>query len=206
MIIKNNDKPLCAISYDTKTFIILNNFIKEETGVELHRIDPKEFIAAPTNDYQYINLVIKDFEERKQVSNILDTLNLDRFTYINTDFARHTKLNVALNSISIGLGCMLYPGVWLYSGKIGQDVIMHSWTKLAENVEIGDGCFLSGDVTIAGDCKIGNFCYIGTDVLFFDHVNIPDNTKLLPGLIVRKTIKESGTYFNPYMYKLEKLD
>jgi len=199
MLIKNH-KPLAAISYDTQTYAQLRKFIQADEGADLIRIDPNDFLQNPNNDFQYMNLVIKDFEQRKQVSSALDQFDLDRFTYIGEDAA---VSRLQLNNFSVGPGCLLFPGVWMYSGTIGKDVVIHSMVKIAENVSIGNGCFLSGSITIAGNCKIGDWCYLGNNLFFIDHIEVCDNVRLLPGTNLRKSIKNPGTYYNPNMFKVE---
>lgn len=197
-----NSKPLAAISYDTQTYGQLKKFIAAESQIELVRIDPNNFLTNPDSKYQYINLVVKDFEQRKQVSFTLDQHNLDRFTYIG-ESSLSSQFHVA--NIDVGKGCMLFPSVWVYSGKIGNDVIIHTSVKMAENVQIGNGCFFSGSITLAGNCKVGNWCYLGNNLFCIDHVEICDNVKLLPGTNLRKNITKSGTYYNPNMFRIEEI-
>jgi UDP-3-O-[3-hydroxymyristoyl] glucosamine N-acyltransferase len=201
MLIKNH-KTLMAISYDTQTYGQLRKFIQADEGIDLARIAPEDFFKNPTTDYQYINLVVKDFDQRKKVSAILDQENLDRFTYIGED---STASRFHVNNLTVGKGCMLFPGVWIYTGSIGNDVIVHGLVKMAENVHVGNGCFFSGSITIAGGCTIGDWCFLGNNLFFMDHVSICDNVKLLPGTNLRKSITEPGTYYNPYTYKIEKI-
>lgn len=204
MLIKN-DKPLMAISYDTQTLKILSQVVAEEYGLTVERIFPADFFKNPSDEFQYINLVIKDFDERKIVSQTLDEFGLDRFTCIDQS---HRSLSTVRpgQELKIGAGCFIYPAVFGYSGTIGNDVIIHSMTRMAENVSIGDGCFISGSVTMAGSCKIGNWCFIGNNVFMIDNVAIADNVRLLPGMGVRKNIKEPGTYYNPNVFELAKID
>lgn len=205
MIIKNH-KPLCAISYDTITYQLLKQFLDLEIpGIVLDRIEPDQFKINLSNEFQYINLVLKDFDEREIISKLLDLNNLDRFSYLADTYV-HPLLIGQGAKVDVGAGCMIYPGVWGYSGKIGNDVIIHSTTRLAENFSIGNGCFLSGNIAIAGDCEIGDFCYLGTNVMLIDHIKICDHVKLLPGVSVRKSITHSGTYYNPYTFELKKID
>jgi acetyltransferase-like isoleucine patch superfamily enzyme len=201
MLIKN-DKPLAAISYDTRTFGQLGKFVQADGTNEITRIEPSDFLKNPTSDFQYINLVIKDFDQRKQISAVLDQHNLDRFTYIGHD---STDSLFHVSNITVGKGCMIFPWVRAYSGNIGNDVVVHSMTVLAEDVQIGNGSFVSGGVTIAGGCKIGNWCFLGNNLFFMDNVSICDNVKLIPGTNIRKSITEPGTYYNPYTYKIEKI-
>lgn len=201
MLIKNH-KPLMAISYDTQTYGQLRKFINTESKIELARIEPADFFESLDPSFQYINLVVKDFDQRKQISAALDKHKLDRFTYIGED---STASRFHVNDITVGQGCMLFPGVWIYSGKIGNDVIMHSLVKMAENVNVGNGCFFSGAITIAGSCTIGNWCFLGNNLFFIDGVSLCDNVKLLPGTNIRKSITDPGTYYNPNTYKVEKI-
>ena len=209
MLIKN-DKPLAAISYDTQTFSVLKSFARLEGDIDIVRIEPSDFFNNPTSDYQYMNLVIKDFDERKRISQALDQHNLDRFSYINQEYGVDKRNNqlatLVYKNINFGAGCLVYPGVWGYSGTIGKDVIIHGMTKFAENVVIGQGSFLSGSITIAGSCTIGNYCFLGNNLFMIDHVSICDDVRLLPGTNLRKSIKEPGTYYNPNTYRVEQID
>jgi acetyltransferase-like isoleucine patch superfamily enzyme len=182
MLIKNH-KPLAAISYDTQTYGQLRKFIQADEGIDLTRIDPEDFFKNPTTDYQYINLVVKDFDQRKKISAMLDQHNLDRFTYIGQDL---TASRYSINDFNVGEGCMLFPGVWAYTGSIGNDVIVHAFVKLAENVRIGNGCFISGSVTIAGGCIIGDWCFLGNNLFFIDQVSICDNVSYCQAQIYEK--------------------
>lgn len=201
MLIKNS-KPLMAISYDTQTYYQLRKFVNDEASVDLARVEPSEFFKNPDPEYQYINLVIKDFDQRKEVSAMLDKANLDRFTYIGNELG---TAKFHFDGITVGKGCLIFPGVWAYSGTIGNDVILHSMTKLAENVHIGNGSFLSGSITVAGSCTIGDWCFLGNNLFFIDGVHVCNDVRLLPGTNLRKSILEPGTYYNPNTYKVEKI-
>jgi len=206
MIRKESNKPLAVISYDTQTYSLLCRFVAYESKNEsVTRISPEDFLQSPSDQYQYINLVVKDFDLRKKISNQLDSGNLERWTFVSED-GKEVKHTLDKNEkITIGRGCFIYPAVWAYTGVIEDDVIIHSWVKLAENVKIGKGSFLSGDITIAGNCTIGQWCYIGNNVFFIDNICIANDVRLLPGTSLRKGIKEPGNYYNPYVYKIEKI-
>lgn len=191
-----------AISYDTQTYGQLRKFIQADEDIDLARVDPNIFLQNPDPAYQYINLVVKDFDQRKQVSMSLDQCNLDRFTYIGKDSIAG---RFRVSNITVGKGCMVFPGVWAYSAKTGNDVIIHSSVMLAENVTIGNGSFLSGSVTLAGGCSVGDWCFLGNNLFFIDGVQVCDNVKLLPGTNLRKSITQPGTYYNPHTYKIEKI-
>jgi carbonic anhydrase/acetyltransferase-like protein (isoleucine patch superfamily) len=205
MIRKESNKPLAVISYDTQTFYLLTKFVAQESAEIITRIEPDQFVADLSDQYQYINLVVKDFDLRKKISLLLDQNNLERWTFIGED-AKEIKYTIDANEkITVGKGCFIYPAVWMYSGVIGNDVIVHSMVKIAENVKIGNGTFISGDVTLAGSCTVGDWCFIGNNLFFIDNVSIADNVKLLPGTNIRKNIKESGVYYNPNSFKIERI-
>lgn len=198
MLLKN-DKPLAAISYDTRTYAMLCELVsRDDPDIAVLRIDPNDFEKSPDPTYQYVNLVNKDWEQRKRISKILDEKQLDRFSYISQDIASH-------NNTTFGNGCVIFAGLGTYYGTIGNDVMMHGRVSLAEGVSVGNGCFFSGLVTVAGDSHIGDFCYIGTSVVILDHVKICSDVKLLPGTSVKKDITEPGKYYNPFFYRIEKM-
>lgn len=199
MIIKN-EKPLVAISYNTRTFKMLERFINnEDPTLTITCIDPAEFIAGSSDDKQYINLVTKDMAERAVISNLLDERGHDRFSYIDTSFTSPDE------NTTWGAGCLVYPGVMTYYGNFGKDVMIHGRCNFAEGVSVGNGTFFSGTVTVAGDVSIGDFCFISTNVLILDHVRITNDVRILPATNIRKSIKKSGTYYNPNAYKLEEI-
>lgn len=201
MIIRENDKPLCAISYDTKTFAKLKKMIDEqEPGTVIVRILPADFFNNPSDEFQYINLVTMDFSERERISRMLDECSLKRFSVIH-----HFFMKWDMNNATFGPGCLIFGGLMTYNGIIGKDCIIHGRVSLAEDVVIGDGCFLSGSITIAGDSKIGNFCFLSTNVTIMDHVTISDYVTLTPGMMIRKSISEAGTYYNPYVFEVRKM-
>ena len=205
MIYRNSDKPLAAISYDTTTFCMLSEFLAKESSEPLERILPEDFLKNLDDRYQYINLVVKNFDLRKQVSAALDKENLERWSLVVNDQANSSYSFTRNKNLSIGQGCLIYPAVWAYSGKIGNDVIIHSMVNLAENVYVGNGCFFSGSITFAGGCTIGDWCFLGNNLFFIDNVHVCANVKLLPGTNLRKSITQPGTYYNPNAYKVEKI-
>lgn len=195
---------MAVISYDTQAWALIQKFVASE-GIDnkvIIRVDPKDFLANPQACYQYINLVVLDWEERFRISQTLDQHNLDRWTYIGEPSTYQFFQNL---SLTVGPGCVLFPAVWAYQGSIGKDTIVHSLVRIAENVSIGNGCYISGSVTIAGSCTIGDRCYLGNNLFMIDHVNLCDDVRLLPGTNLRKSVTVSGTYYNPNTYRIEKL-
>jgi UDP-3-O-[3-hydroxymyristoyl] glucosamine N-acyltransferase len=192
-------KKLIAVSFDTVTYHDLQCFVNEHHEYKLTRIDPQEFLTTKqSSDVSYINLVIKDFELRKQVTHHLDDNNLDRFSLVHDQ--------CYATSADIALGCMIYPLVSIYPRTVLQrDVIVHSLTLIAHQCKIGVGGFISGGITIAGNTSIEEFTQIGIDATIYDQVNIVKNSIIGAGTVVRKNILISGTYSSQLKNNLVKI-
>lgn len=187
------------MSFDTITCRDLISFISEHHGYSVDQVDPYDFLTdAPVPDRSYINLVIKEIDLRKKVTDYLDRFNLDRFSLLH-DQSHYTHATV-------GPGCMIYPMVTLYpNSKLQKDVIVHSMTLIAHQCYISTGCFISGGCTVAGSSVIGEFTQFGIDVSVYDQISIPANTIIGAGSVVRKTLTEPGTYTGQVGNKLIKL-
>lgn len=193
-----NDKPCAIISYDTATCQDLR-FYSTEENINLIRINPNDFLQNPTDEYQYINLVVNDMKLREVVTNKLDSNNLDRFSFV------HPVANVDVN---IGpTGIMIYPHVIVYpNAKINNDVIIHANTLIAHFSELGKGTYISGSVTIGGSTKIGNYCNIGISATIVDKLTISSHVKIGPATLIRKNIVSPGVYATPNIIKKLKLE
>jgi len=192
MLYKNH-KPCAVISYDTVTCNDLTYYMSMES-VNLIRVGPEDFIQNPTNEYQYINLVVNDMKLREVITNKLDNNNLDRFSFV------HHRANV---DVDVGLtGILIYPHVTVYPNvKINNDVIIHANTLIAHFSELGKGTYVSASVTIGGGTKIGNYCSIGMSATIVDKLTISSYVKIGPATLVRKNIISSGTYASPGIVK-----
>ncbi len=201
IVVSNNQssKKLIAVSFDTATYHDLQCFVNEYQGYTLTRIDPQEFLTTKQSvDVSYINLVVKDFKLRKQVTQQLDDNNLDRFSLVHDQ--------CYATSADIALGCMIYPLVSIYSKvTLQRDVIVHSLTAIAHQCQIGTGTFISGGITIAGNTSIGEFTQIGMDATIYDQVNIPADSVIGASTVVRKNILTSGTYSSQLKNNLVKI-
>lgn len=201
IVLSNNQlsKNLVAVSFDTVTYHDLQCFVNEQGEYTLTRIDPKEFLTTKHSvDVSYINLVVKDFKLRKQITQYLDNNNLDRFSLVHDQ--------CYATSADIALGCMIYPLVSIYPRTILQrDVIVHSLTLIAHQCQIGAGAFISGGITIAGNTSIGEFTQIGIDATLYDQLSIPADTVIGASTVVRKNISTSGTYSSQLKNNLVKI-
>jgi len=179
---------LYAVSFESATYHDLECFVNEHNDYKLTRISPDDFLLSKTPlPGSYINLVIRDFKLRKQVTEHLDTYHFDRFSIIH---------NQSYTSCaSIALGCMIYPLASIYPKAVLQrDVLVHSLSLVSHQCKIGVGTFISGGCHVAGNTTIGEFTQILADTTLYDQIAIPANTVIGAGSVVRKNILESGTY------------
>jgi UDP-3-O-[3-hydroxymyristoyl] glucosamine N-acyltransferase len=145
-----------------------------------------------------INLVIRDINLRKQITQHLDSNSYKRFSLI------HDRSYTS--SADIALGCMIYPMTSIYSGAVlQQDVIVHSLTLIAHQCQIGVGTFISGGVTVAGNTAIGEFSHIGIDATIYNQISMPPDTTIGASTVVRKSIVDSGTYSSQLKNNLVKI-
>lgn len=196
---KKTSKILYAVSFDSATYHDLECFVNEHSGYSLTRIDPDDFLLLHQPlPGSYINLIIRDVELRKQITNHLDHYCFDRFSLV------HDKSYVGFANIAPG--CMIYPLVSIYPNTVlHQDVIVHSLTLIAHRCQIGAGAFISGGITIAGNTSIGKFTQIGIDATIYDQIAIPANTVIGASSVVRKKILKSGAYSSQLKNNLVKI-
>lgn len=191
MIIANN-KPLALVGYpESITIKEVKTAIEEEhpsNGVLV--IEPDELFANGNNNYQYVNLVVKqDFKIRKQITEFLDNNNLDRFTYI------HPSAVVSLSSCIIHPGVIIGPLVGIAFGvEIERDVMILAQAGIAHGCKINAGTYISGQTCIGGSTNIGKFCYFGMRSVVYDRVSIADDVTISVASVVRKSITQAGVY------------
>lgn len=163
------NKRFCAISYKSPTFDDLVFYLeKYNKGFVLQRVEPEQFTAMPDReDYDFINLATK-IETRKNITQLMDDANVTRFSFI-------ADVRDISETANVGLGTFIYPQVITYPGSvIGKDVIVHGKCLIAHRVNIQQGTFISGGVTVCGSCNIGRFSWIGAGVTIVDRISIPD--------------------------------
>jgi UDP-3-O-[3-hydroxymyristoyl] glucosamine N-acyltransferase len=190
---------LYAVSFESATYHDLECFVNEHNDYKLTRISPDDFLLLKTPlSGSYINLVLRDFKLRKQVTEHLDTYHFDRFSIIH---------NQSYTSCaSIALGCMIYPLASIYPNAVLQrDVLVHSLSLVSHQCKIGVGTFISGGCHVAGNTTIGEFTQILADTTVYDQIAIPDDTVIGAGSVVRKSILKSGIYSNQLKNNLVKI-
>ena len=179
-------KPWAAISYDTNTYRDLTWFARG-LYASISRITPEDFLQNPSPDYRYINLVTADMALRQDISQTLNNLELDRFSYV------HPTSTVCQDVSEFGI--LVYPNCSIYHNvDLDQDIIIHANSAIGHNAHIGEGTYISGGVIIGGSAHIGNYNWLGLSVTVYDKVRIADHVKLAARSVAKNDITESGTY------------
>ena len=86
------------------------------------------------------------------------------------------------------------------------DTIIESGVKLdnqihiAHNVRIGANTAIAACVGIAGSAVIGKNCEIGGAAMIHGHIQIADGSRISPGTLVSRSVRQSGTYTGIYPF------
>jgi UDP-3-O-[3-hydroxymyristoyl] glucosamine N-acyltransferase len=182
--------PYCAISYDGLTFKDLEFYLSSQ-GKPLSRLNPDDFLASCGNtDVFYMNLVTQ-FPLRKEICQHLDHHQLRRFTVLPE------QIYITEN---IKDGVFVYPGTIIYpSAKIQSDVIIHANSAIAHGVEIGQGSFISGQVTVCGSSQISKYCWIGAGTMIVDKVSVAEGTSTAAKSLIINDIIQENTYYKKHI-------
>ena len=185
---KKMTRSCVAISFDTKIFNDLKQYLKSDE-IELKINDPTEFLNTTqfSSDDTFINLVIKDFNLREQISEHMTRLKCDRFSFVHR--------TACVDGAIINDGCFVYPNVTVYpNATVEQDVIIQANSRISHNVRIQRGVFIGGLVNISGSSTIGKFVKLYPSCNITDKISVADYVTIGTGTTLRKNITESGTY------------
>jgi len=177
-----------AISFDTAIFNDLKQYLKSDE-IELKNIDPTEFLNTTqfSSDDTFINLVTKDFDLRKQISDHMSKSKCERLSFVHK--------TACVDGAIINDGCFVYPNVTVYpNATVEQDVIIQANSRISHNVRIQRGVFIGGLVNISGSSTIGKFVKLYPSCNITDKISVADYVTIGTGTTLRKNITESGTY------------
>jgi UDP-3-O-[3-hydroxymyristoyl] glucosamine N-acyltransferase len=187
MLIYDPTRTCVAISYNSALFSDVKYFIKTTDQVDVELMHPEEFFQTNALPHQYINLVHKNSDERKAISDKLDALKAKRFSYAHPQ--------AFFNPADVSPGSILWPLSTLqHTANIGTDVIVIHNSVIGHNTKVGRGTFMSSMSVIGGSAVVGEFCWIAFGTVIKDGIEICDNVRTGIGTIVRKSISEPGTY------------
>lgn len=185
---KPNKSKLVAVSYDTAILNDLSCYLMADS-ITLDQITPDDFLKKEStgNNEFFINLVTKDFELRQRVSEKINNVGYQRFTFVHK--------SSCIEGADISDGVFVYPNVTVYpSASVSSDVIIQSNSRISHYASVGCGTFIGGLVNISGSSSIGNYCKIYPSTNIVDKISVADNTIIGTGTTIKKSIRKSGTY------------
>jgi UDP-3-O-[3-hydroxymyristoyl] glucosamine N-acyltransferase len=124
-------------------------------------------------------------------------LGADGFGWTHQDFPvqkiHHLGYVIIGDDVEIGANSCVDRGV-LMATTLGDRVKVDNLVHIGHNTSIGPDTLIAGCATIAGSVQIGARCKLGGRCLVNGHLNIPDDTTLIGGTTVGKTIVTAGVY------------
>lgn len=109
-------------------------------------------------------------------------------------------LHLCQRPASVSLG---YYGIWCpYSlvsigARIGDFVIVNTFSSVGHDVELGDFCTLSSHVDLCGNVKVGRGVFFGSGARVLPGVKIGDYAKIGAGAVVVKDVPAGRTVLGP---------
>ena len=92
-------------------------------------------------------------------------------------------------SAVVGSGSVIYPNVVIDKDvRVGRDTIVNLSTNICHNSIIGDHCYLSPAVNLAGYVIVGKAVFIGIGATVVDHLSICDNATIGAQSLVLRSI------------------
>jgi sugar O-acyltransferase (sialic acid O-acetyltransferase NeuD family) len=190
MILVRNDKPLRLVGYIESSAtegVLLTVQRLEFTDIEVIR--PDEFKKLENkNDYQYFVTIVLDQDERKEIIDIIDNLNLDCISFVDDTCLIHESAKIGKGVIIFGFSLIMAHAV------IGNHVMIDAYCLVAHHSEVGDNCHLNPGTMIAGRTTVGKNCTFGMKSGVINKVNICDNTHVGAFSNVTKNIEIPGIY------------
>jgi acetyltransferase-like isoleucine patch superfamily enzyme len=195
MIITNSTKPIRVIGYAESTITQegMHFFPKDWSG-EIGLITPEEFLVLPNkDDYQYMVYFTLDIELRIKIIDIIETMKLDCFSYVNDTVTAYVDRDQLSKIIGHGSVVMLHSSVLLHS-KIGKHCIVETYCLVSHYCELGDNVILHSGTMIAGRTKIGSNSVFNFKSATLNGLTICDNVEVGALSTVTKNITQSGKY------------
>jgi carbonic anhydrase/acetyltransferase-like protein (isoleucine patch superfamily) len=185
-----NEKPIQIIGYTESTMTAeFVNAISLTHPVEVVR--PVDFLSLENKDsYQYIISVSVDLNERRQLIDIVDQLDLDLITVIHDSVLLNPDPSTIINP-----GTFIFPFCNIVHGaQIGRHCIVSSYSLIGHYTVVGDNCIIRPGVMITDRSVIGKNCMINIRSTVTNKVNIADNVKISGCSSVTKDITQPGRY------------
>jgi sugar O-acyltransferase (sialic acid O-acetyltransferase NeuD family) len=88
--------------------------------------------------------------------------------------------------------------------RIGSDVTMWSGNHIGHDATIGDHCFISSHVVVAGHVEIGEGCFIGVNATLRDSIKIGAFTLIGAGAVIMKNTEPGSVYMGTRAERFKK--
>jgi sugar O-acyltransferase (sialic acid O-acetyltransferase NeuD family) len=109
-------------------------------------------------------------------------------------------------SCEIGKGVVVLPGCCLDRNVVIEDnVLINTSCTIAHDSKIGNHCFLSPRVAIAGFTIIDELCLLGINTTIIDNLHICSCVQTGGGALVIKSISDSGLYVGVPVIKIKNI-
>jgi sugar O-acyltransferase (sialic acid O-acetyltransferase NeuD family) len=88
--------------------------------------------------------------------------------------------------------------------RIGSDVTLWSGNHIGHDATVGDHCFISSHVVVAGHVQIGEGCFIGVNATLRDSITIGAFTLVGAGAVIMKNTEPGSVYMGTRAERFKK--
>lgn len=86
--------------------------------------------------------------------------------------------------------------------KIGNNVVMWSLNHIGHDARIGDHCFITSKVTVAGFCVVDEYCFLGGNCMLRENITIGAQSLIGAGCVIMESTEPKSVYAAPRAIKL----
>jgi UDP-3-O-[3-hydroxymyristoyl] glucosamine N-acyltransferase len=189
MFIKN-DKPIKIIGFPESSMTQEYFVVFEKQGLtEVSIITPENFIILEEKGkYQYIIAMWFDMILRRQMCDIVDSLNLDCVTYIDDSV-------YMFSSTKVGKGCFIgHQSIVSWNCIVGDHCYLAMTSLIGHDVIIGKNCITSPRTDMAGKVSVGENCRFFYKSAILPKIKVCNNVTLGALSNLTKNAEKPGTY------------
>lgn len=203
-----NHKPIFLIGFENSTITQeAQHFLQLEFAGTVDIITPDDFIVLPNKeDYQYGVAFTLDEQQRKEIINLVEELNLDCFTYLHDTVVCYRDLkSMSVDEIKqiIGHGSFIAPySSILLGAKLGKHCIVETYCLISHYVTLGNNCILHSGTMIGGRSIIGDNCLFNFKSAVLNARQICNDVHVNAVSTITKDIVEPGVYVGTPARKL----
>jgi sugar O-acyltransferase (sialic acid O-acetyltransferase NeuD family) len=88
--------------------------------------------------------------------------------------------------------------------RIGNDVTLWSGNHIGHDATVGDHCFISSHVVVAGHVEIGEGCFVGVNATLRDSIKIGAFTLIGAGAVIMKNTEPGSVYMGTRAERFKK--